>query len=114
AASFTFSPANPQVGQTVSFTGSASGGIPPYSYSWSFGDGGTGSGASVSHSYQTAGSYTVVLTVIDAAGQTASSARTVTVSNPPPPMLTASFTYSPSSPLVGQQVTFTASASGGT
>src|SRR5205807_7157385 len=64
--------------------------------------------------YQTAGSYTVVLTVIDAAGQTASSTQTVTVSSPPPPTLIASFTYTPTSPLVGQQVTFVASVSGGT
>src|SRR5205807_1178805 len=64
--------------------------------------------------YQTAGSYTVVLTVIDAAGQTASATQTVTVSNPPPPTLTASFTYTPTSPLVGQQTTFSASVSGGT
>ena len=113
-ASFTFSPANPQVGQTVSFTGSASGGTSPYTYSWTFGDGGIGSGSSVTHSYQAAGSYNVVLGVTDAAGQTASSTQTVNVSNPPPPALTASFTYSPSSPVTGQQVTFTGSANGGT
>jgi hypothetical protein len=35
-------------------------------------------------------------------------------SPPPPPTLSASFTYRPSSPVTGQQVTFTASASGGT
>src|SRR5205807_4694463 len=113
-ASFTYSPANPQVGQAVSFTGSASGGTPPYTYSWTFGDGGIGSGSSVTHSYQAAGSYNVVLTVIDAGGQTASSTQAASVSNPPPPPLTSSFTYSPSSPVAGQQVTFTASASGGT
>jgi len=111
--SFSFTPSNPQVGQTVSFTGSASGGTQPYTYSWTFGDSGTGSGSSVTHSYQAAGSYTVVLTVTDAAGQTASSTQTVTVSNVAPPALTTSFTYTPSSPLVGQQVTFSASASGG-
>jgi len=99
-ASFTFTPANPQVGQTVSFTGSASGGTQPYTYSWTFGDSGTGSGSSVTHTYQAAGNYTVVLTVTDAAGKTASSTQTVTVSNPPPPTLTASFTYNPASPLV--------------
>src|SRR5438874_9937283 len=114
SASFAFSPTSPQVGQTVSFTGSASGGTPPYTFSWTFGDSGTGSGSSVTHTYQAAGSYTIVLTVTDASGQTASSTQTVTVSNPPPPTLTASFTYNPSSPLVGQQVTFSASASGGT
>src|SRR5207245_4079803 len=113
-ATFTYTPSNPTTGQTVSFTGSASGGTPPYSYSWTFGDGGSASGSSTSHVYQTAGSYNVVLTVTDAAGQTANSAQTVTVSNPPPPTLTSSFSYAPTSPSVGQQVTFSASASGGT
>src|SRR5205807_520687 len=125
SASFTYSPSSPQTNQQVTFTGSASGGTAPYSFGWNFGVGSTGigssatltyasPGASISHSYQTAGSYTVVLTVIDAAGQTASSTQTVTVSNPPPPTLIASFTYTPTSPLVGQQVTFVASVSGGT
>jgi len=113
-ASFTFSPSNPNVGQTISFTGSASGGTSPYSYSWTFGDSGTASGSSTTHSYQAPGSYTVVLTVNDAGSQTAKSTHTVTVSNPPPTTLTASFSYAPASPLVGQQVTFTSSVSGGT
>ena len=40
---------------------------------------------------------------------------TLASGNPPPPAtLTASFTYSPSSPETGQQVTFTATVSGGT
>src|SRR5207249_8197029 len=41
------------------------------------------------------------------------SQQSLTVVNPPPP-LTASFPYSPSSPQTGQTITFTASASGGT
>jgi len=113
-ASFTFSPSNPNVGQTVSFTGSASGGTPPYSSSWSFGDSATASGSSTIYSYQAPGSYTVVLTVADSGGQTASSTDTVIVSNPPPAALTATFSYAPASPLVGRQVMFTASANGGT
>src|SRR5438309_1677540 len=113
-AAFTFTPANPHVGQTVSFTGSASGGTQPATYSWPFGDSGTGSGSSVTHAYQAAGSHTVVLTVTDAAGQTARSTQTVTVSNPPPPTLTVSFAFNSSSPKAGQQVTFAGFASGGT
>ncbi len=38
------------------------------SYSWNFGDGTTGSGVIVSHRYDAAGTYTVELTVVDAAG----------------------------------------------
>src|SRR5216117_2220459 len=113
--SFTYSPSSPQIGQTVSFTGSASGGTQAYSYSWSFGDGSAGSGSSVTHTYSSAGSSAVTLTVKDSGSpqQTVTSQKTVAVSSPPP-TLEASFTFSPSSPQAGQQVTFTASATGGT
>src|SRR5436309_2750679 len=114
-ASFVYSPSTPQVGQQVTFTASVSGGTAPYTDSWSFGDGSTGTGPSVTHTYSSAGSFTVTLTVKDSGvpQQTVTSQKTVTVTNPPPP-LSASFTYSPSSPQVGQTVSFTGSASGGT
>src|SRR5213596_3601212 len=115
SASFTYSPSSPQIGQTVSFTGSASGGTQPYSYSWSFGDGSTGTGSSAKHTYSSAGSFTVTLTVKDSGSpqQTVTSQQTISVTSPPP-ALTASFTFSPSSPQTGQQVSFTGSASRGT
>jgi len=115
SASFTYSPSSPQTGQTVSFTGSASGGSPPYSYSWSFGDGSTGMGSSPQHTYSSTGTLTVALTVKDNGSpqQTTTSQQSLTVSGAPPP-LTASFAYSPSSTQAGEPVTFTASASGGT
>ena len=109
-ASFTASLSNPVVEQTISFTGSASGGTSPYSYSWNFGDSSTGSGSPVSHVYQTAGVYTVVLTVTDTAGHVASASNTVTVTSP----LSASFTYSPSNPAPLTSVQFTATTTGGT
>ncbi len=115
SASFTYSPSSPQTGQTVSFTGSASGGTSPYSYSWSFGDGSTGIGSSAKHTYSSAGTLTVVLTVKDNGlpQETTTSQQSITVSGAPPP-LTASFAFSPSSTQAGQHVTFTASAGGGT
>jgi len=109
-ASFTASLSNPVVEQTISFTGSASGGTSPYSYAWNFGDSSTGSGSPVSHVYQTAGVYTVVLTVTDTAGHVASASNTVTVTSP----LSASFTYSPSNPAPLTSVQFTATTTGGT
>ena len=113
SASFSHSPTSPQAGQTITFTGSASGGASPYTYSWNFGDSSTGSGISATHTYQAAGDYSVVLSVRDAGGQTTSTTQTVTVTSPPP-ALTTSFTYRPSSPQTGQQITFTVSASSGT
>ncbi|TMI54860.1 PKD domain-containing protein [Candidatus Bathyarchaeota archaeon] len=113
-ASFTYAPMTPTVGQTVTFTATASGGTSPYSYSWNFGDGTTGTGSTTTHAYSSAGSYTATLTIIDSSvpPQSTTSQQTITVRNPPP--LSASFTFTPSSPQAGQQITFTGTATGGT
>lgn len=114
-ASFSYSPSPPQTGQLATFTASASGGTSPYAFSWSFGDGSNGTGSSVTHTYSSAGSYAVSLTVKDSGSpqHTVVSQSTVTVSSPPL-LLSVSFTFSPSSPSAGQSVSFTGSASGGT
>ena len=52
------------------------------SHSWSFGDGTTGSGASVSHLWANPGTYSVVLTVTDNMGATASDTASVVVTQP--------------------------------
>jgi len=49
-------------------------------YAWSFGDGSTGSGATASHTYATAGTYQVTLTVTDNGGLTSSVIQPITVS----------------------------------
>ena len=112
--SFTYDPATPVVGTSVSFSGSASGGTSPYTYSWRLGDGATGTGSSATHVYSSAGTFNVILTVSDSGSpqQTSTSLQTLTIPSPPP-ALTTSFSYTPSSPEAGQNVTFTASASGG-
>ncbi|GLQ89539.1 protease pro-enzyme activation domain-containing protein [Dyella flagellata] len=50
-------------------------------YAWTFGDGGTSTSASPSHTYTTAGTYTVTLKVTDNTGATNSSSQQVTVSS---------------------------------
>ncbi|WP_097193555.1 PKD domain-containing protein [Blastococcus aggregatus] len=52
---------------------------------WDFGDGATATGVAASHTYTAAGTYTVRLTVTDAAGLTGTTTRSVTVTAPTPP-----------------------------
>jgi PKD repeat protein len=81
AASASAQPTSGQVPLNVAFTGTATGGSPPYSYSWNFGDGSAASSQqSPSHTYSTAGTYTATLTVTDSAAKTATSSVTVTAS----------------------------------
>ncbi len=66
-------------------------------YDWDFGDGSPhGTGSVVTHTYSTAGSYVVVLTVTDDEGAENSAARTIDVSSPGNIVPTASFTTDPS------------------
>jgi PKD repeat protein len=110
-ASFIFSPTNPLVDERVHFDAADSydpdGTI--VGYEWDFGDGGTGSGVDVFHRYSSKGSYTVYLRVTDNSGNTANTAKSVTVSDNQSP--TASFIFSPSVPLTGEPVYFNASES---
>ena len=71
--------------QTKSFDGtgsSAPAGRSITSYTWSFGDGATATGATATHTYATPGTYSVVLTVRDSAGFSASSTQSVLASAP--------------------------------
>ncbi len=52
------------------------------SYAWDFGDGATSNTANPSHTYGSAGSYTVSLTVTDNAGATDNATATATISDP--------------------------------
>ena len=107
---FTFSPTSPTVGQTVFFNGTGSN---ITSYAWDFGDGSTGVGATPSHTYATAATYVVRLTVTDNDAKTATTTNNVTVSTGSTPTLIAIFTVSPSPARVRQQVTVDASQSTG-
>ena len=80
-ATFTGSTTSAQTGVSVNFDATSSsdpdGTI--ISYLWDFGDGSTSSGVTASHSYASAGSYTVRLTVSDNSGSSTSTTYTVTV-----------------------------------
>ena len=59
----------PAVGAlTALFTSAPSGGTGPYAFVWDFGDGGVDTAQNTSHTYATAGSYTVTVSVTDATG----------------------------------------------
>ncbi len=62
AAAFTVTPAAPNAGQAVNFDASSSTGGPTQ-YSWNFGDGSNSTGKIVLHSFASAGTYPVKLTV---------------------------------------------------
>jgi PKD repeat protein len=77
-------PTSGQVPLNVSFTGSASGGTPPYSYSWNFGDGSaTSTAQNPSHTYGNAGNYTATLTVTDSASPPGTATSSVPISATP-------------------------------
>jgi len=114
SASFSYTPLNPVENETITFDASSSsdsdGTI--VSYQWDFGDGEMAAGSKVEHTYTSQGKYKVTLTVTDNDGAQKSTYKYITVSHagnnvPPVP----SFTYSPSSPSPGDDVTFDASTS---
>jgi|GEM_PF-2089251 len=84
-ASFTVSPYSPEPGESATFdaadSSDADGSIA--GYEWEFGDGSTASGESVTHSFDSAGDYTVSLTVTDDDGATNTNSRTVSVETDP-------------------------------
>ncbi len=111
AVDFSFTPAAPTNGQSVTFIAATTYGTSPFSFSWSFGDGSTGSGSSVSHTYTNPGTFTVTLNATDAVGKMATQSYSVVV------LLgfgvsIASISQSPAE--VGVQVVVTATVVGGT
>lgn len=84
-------PYNGTVNTAVSF--SSNGSYDPdgsiASYAWTFGDGGTSTLANPSHTYTTAGTYNVSLTVTDNEGETGTSSTTATITTVQVPVLTS-------------------------
>ncbi len=83
-ASFTATPTSGVAPLEVSFNASSSsdsdGSIT--SYAWDFKDGNTGTGQTINHTFSSAGSYNVLLTVTDDEGASDSNTKTITITNP--------------------------------
>jgi PKD repeat protein len=79
ATSFTYSPSSPSPGIPVSFTGTATGGVSPYTFTWDFGDSGAAIGNTVSHAYSSGGNYTVTLKSVDSNNTTVKSSQILNV-----------------------------------
>ncbi len=82
AAGFSFSPSGPVIGTSVSFTDQSTG--TPASWSWDFGDPASGTSntstlQNPTHTFQSAGTFTVALTASNAAGSNTTT-QSVTVS----------------------------------
>ncbi len=77
----TASPSSPSTGVTVTFASGVSGGTGPYTYGWEFGDGGSSALAAPTHSYSSAGTYTVELWVNDSGGGAVHESLSVSVSS---------------------------------
>ena len=82
-ASFSFSPAKPEINEPVQFSDSTSGGSEIFdTWMWDFGDGNSSNEQNPSHTYPDPGNYTVSLTVTDSVGTTNTSTQTVAVLPP--------------------------------
>ena len=104
-ASFTFAAAQPSSGQSVMFTGTATGGLSPYTYGWNFGDGSSGSGQTPTHTYYTAGNFTVSLNVTDSLKTFVITSQFIIL--PLQLQFTASIAFSPENPAVNSTIVFT-------
>ena len=95
----------------VSYTNNSSGTIT--AYSWQFGDGASSTTATPSHSYATAGTYSVSLTVTGPGGtSTVTKPSYITVSAPTTAAPVANFTPSTTSGTAPVTVTFTSTSTG--
>jgi hypothetical protein len=79
SATFSFAPASPVAGAEVTFTGGSDPDGDFVMRLWDFGDGATGTGPTPSHTYASAGEYTVSLMVIDSHGASTQTFQSVAV-----------------------------------
>lgn len=99
-AAFTMSKTSALIGESVQFTNQSKDAT---SYLWNFGDGSSSSEVSVSHTFQTAGNFTVSLTAKSDIGVNSTS-KNITISHPQP---VANFSMSKTSAYTGELISFT-------
>ena len=114
-ARFVMSPPTGEAPLTVNFdaSGSSDTGGNIVSYEWDFGDGGSETGLTVKHTFNTAGTYKITLTVTDNHGKVASTAQILTVAAGSS-SLVARFVMSPTTGEAPLTVNFDASGSSDT
>ncbi len=105
-ANITASPTSGDIPLPVQFTSTSTGTIS--SYQWSFGDGSTSTAQNPSHTYTTAGTYTVALTVTGPGG---TSAKSISIIGKPAAPV-ANITASPTSGKAPLAVQFTSTSTG--
>ena len=117
-AAFTFSPTPAVVGVVLNFDASGStvgsGASQIVSYIWDFGDGTSGTGKNPTHTYSTAATFNVRLTVTNDRSLSASTSQPISVTAPiptPASVPTPVFTFSPAAPGVNETVFFNGSTS---
>ena len=104
-------PGVPVPGQPATFIGSFRGGVGPFNYSWRFGDGGSSQATEPSHTFAANGIYLVNLWVNGSDGYVAHTAAPFRAYLP---LAISGLRASTTSPVLGQTVTLTVTASAGT
>ncbi len=75
------------LGETINFTGTITGGVPPFIYHWDFGDNNTSDEQSPSHVYATEEIYQALFTVTNNESTQANDTAIVTILNGDFPLL---------------------------
>jgi len=99
-ADFTPSKTSAYVGETITFTNQS---LNASTYAWDFGDGGSSTIQNPTHVYNTAGTFTVVLTATGPGGENSTS-KNITITHAPP---VAGFTMSHTTAEAGTLISFT-------
>ncbi|MCP4895612.1 MAG: DUF1566 domain-containing protein [bacterium] len=104
-AGFTYSPASPVVGQTVTFTDTSTGEL--ISWEWDFDDGDSSTEKNPTHVFTGAGTYSVSLTVSDGSSPDTMSRELMVISDDPPLVNSADFVIPAAARLQGAGAFFT-------